>query len=160
MIGRIVAGFIAGMLSVLLVHQVIIFGLASVGWLPPTTRVYNMGPLATALPTVADAFKRLGFLGWPILFNSLFWGGLWGVLFALVHPRLPGGLVVLKGLLFGLLMVVFSNWLALPLIRGTPVFNDFFKAFDVWRLIPGALIVGGFGMGLGAFYGLFRRGAL
>ena len=154
MIGRILIGFIAAVISVLLVHQVIIMLLANSGFLPPTTRVYNMLPFAGAPTAITAAFKSLGLAGWPVLFNQLFWGGLWGVLFALVHPRIPGGLMLLKGLIFGLLIAIFSNWLVLPLIRGQAIF----QGGDVFALARGALISGGFGAGLGLFYGLLRRG--
>jgi hypothetical protein len=157
MAGRIVTGFIAAMLSVLLVHQVIILLLAQTGWLPPTTRVYNMAPLANALPPVAEAFKSMGFQGWPILFNSLFWGGLWGILFAVIHTRLPGGFMVVKGLLFGLLVLIVSNWIVLPLLRGQPLFAGFLIDYAWRRLVPGLCILGGFGTGLGFFYSLLRR---
>lgn len=159
--GRIVIGFVAGALAVLVFHQPIIWALVQGGVLPPTSRVYNMGPLATALPPVAEAFKSFGFGGWPILFNSMFWGGLWGALFGAIHHRLPGGPLILKGIIYGLIVVVVSNWILLPLIRGMLLGmpnNPFFAGFVPQRLMAGALIQAGFGAGLGLIYGLLRRG--
>ena len=56
--------------------------------------------------------------GVPRLVNNIFWGGLWGALFALIYEWIPGGMSWLKGLIFGLLIVVVSNWILLPLIKG------------------------------------------
>lgn len=165
---RLVIGFIAAMLSVLVFHQPIILLLSKIGLLPVTSVVYNMAPLANAPAVVANTLKGFGLTGWPILFNQLFWGGLWGVLFGAVHHRIPGGLMLIKGLIFGFLILLFSNWLLLPLIRGTLLglpnqayFANAFAggAFDYMRLVPGLMIQGAFGIGLGLFYGLMRRNA-
>lgn len=165
---RVIVGFIAGGLAVLLAHEPIIMLLVKNGILPATAVPYNMAPLARAPAAVTDAMKNLGFLGLPTLFNSVFWGGLWGVVFSLVHPRLPGGMMLIKGLIFGILVVIFSNWLILPFIRGTllglPNISYFAGAItqnplrvDWMRLLPSLLILSGFGTGLGLIYGLLRR---
>jgi hypothetical protein len=95
--------------------------------------------------------------GVPRLANNVFWGGLWGVLFALVYDWIPGGLAWLKGLIFGLFIVVVSNWILLPLIKGQ-IFGQpnqvLFSAWNQERMLAVALIVGGFGLGLGIIYGL------
>jgi hypothetical protein len=154
MFGRILLGFVAAMLAVLAFHQPMILALSTQGQLPPTVKAFNMGPMAAAPAAVADLFKTFGFGGWPVLFNTLFWGGLWGALFGLVQSRLPGGMMIIKGLIFGLLILVFSNWLALPLLRGQPIFGGYVPQ----RMLVSALISGSFGLGLGLIYGLLRRG--
>jgi hypothetical protein len=151
--GRLLTGFVAAMLSVLLFHQPTIAILKAAGMLPPTSQIYNMAPLGNALPAVAGLFKSIGFGGWPTLFNQLFWGGLLGALFGLIHHKLPGGLMLLKGLVFGLIVVVLSNWLLVPLIKGQPIFAGFVPQ----RLMAGAIIQAAFGTGLGLIYGLMRR---
>lgn len=165
---RLVIGFIAAMLSVLVFHQPIILLLSKIGLLPATAVVYNMAPLANAPALVANTLKGFGLTGWPILFNLLFWGGLWGALFGAIHQRIPGGLMLIKGLIFGLLILVLSNWLLLPFIRGSLLglpnqayFANAFAGgkFDAMRLLPGLLIQGGFGIGVGLFYSLMRRDA-
>jgi hypothetical protein len=95
----------------------------------------------------------------PRLVNNIFWGGLWGVLFALLYDWVPGGVAWLKGLIFGLFIVVVSNWLLLPLIKGQ-VFGQpnqiLFGGWNPQRMIIPLAIVGGFGLGLGLIYGLMR----
>jgi hypothetical protein len=81
-------------------------------------------------------------------------------LFALIYNRLPGGWSWLKGLIFGLLIVLISNWTMLPLIRQY-AFNyppqPLFGGMNQQAMIATVLIVGGFGLGLGIIYGLFAR---
>jgi len=95
----------------------------------------------------------------PRLFNNFFWGGLWGALFALIYDWIPGGMAWLKGLIFGLFIVVVSNWFLLPLIRaryfgiGDPAF---FAGLNPQRMLITIAIVGGFGLGLGIIYGLIK----
>jgi hypothetical protein len=140
-IGRIVLGFVAAAISVVVVHETIIYGLTQAGWIRGTG--WGMQPIPP--------------WGVPRLINNIFWGGLWGVLFALVYDWVPGGMAWLKGLIFGLFIVVVSNWILLPLIKGQ-VFGQanqvLFNAWDGWRMLMVACIVGGFGLGLGIIYGL------
>jgi hypothetical protein len=143
-LGRIVLGFIAAALSVLIVHEGVIYLLAAGGFIP--NRAWSMTPAVAPW-------------GVPRLVNNVFWGGLWGVLFALLYERIPGGMAWLKGLIYGLLIVVISNWLLVPLIKGRffgvgeqALFND----FNTQRMLIVAAIVGGFGLGLGIIYGLMR----
>ena len=149
-VGRIVLGFIAGAISVLIVHQTIIYVLGMYGMtrsVPWSMRPLGYGPAAWI----------------PIIGNSLFWGGLWGVVFALAYNVVPGGWSWLKGLIFGLCGLIVSNWIFLPLIRQhvfnyppQPLFSGF-NGSNFMVLWPGILILGGFGLGLGIIYGLLAR---
>ncbi len=148
--GRMLLGFIAAAISVLVVHQTIIYGLSFAGLtrsVPWTLRPIGYGPVPWL----------------PLLANSVFWGGLWGALFGALYDRLPGGASWLKGLVFGILVVVISNWILLPLIRQY-VFNMprqvLFAGYTGSNpnvLLPGFLILAGFGLGLGIIYGLIAR---
>src|SRR5262245_60887870 len=100
-LGRIVLGFVTEAISVIIVHEGIIYLLNAQGFIP--SRGWSMTP---AIPP----------WGVPRLANNVFWGGLWGVLFALLYNWIPGGMAWLKGLIFGLFIVVVSNWILLPLI--------------------------------------------
>ncbi len=142
-LGRATLGFIAAAISVVFVHETIIYALTEAGMIRGTP--WGMQPIPP----------------WsvPRLFNSIFWGGLWGVLFALLYEWLPGSTTWLKGLIYGLLIVVISNWIFLPLIKDR-VFGQpnqvLFSGFDPQRMLVVAIIVGGFGLGLGIIYGLMR----
>jgi hypothetical protein len=140
--GRIVLGFVAAALSVAIVHEGIIFLLTNYGVIRGTA--WGMQPIPP--------------WGVPRLLNNVFWGGLWGVLFALVYDRIPGHAAWLKGLLFGLFIVVVSNWILLPLIKrlfGQPN-QVLFSGWDPQRMLVVVCIVGGFGLALGIVYGVLR----
>jgi len=143
MITRIVLGFIAAAIAVAVVHEGIIYGLTQAGWIRGAA--WGMQPIPP--------------WGVPRLFNNIFWGGLWGALFALLYDWLPGGMAWLKGLIYGLLIVVVSNWILLPLVKGQ-IFGQpnqvLFSAWDPWRMLIVAIIVGGYGLALGIIYGLIR----
>jgi hypothetical protein len=149
-LGRAALGLVAGALSVLLVHQTVVYLLTAFGLIRGVP--WNLQPLGYGLlPKI------------PILANGMFWGGMWGVVFALVYRLLPGGASWLKGLIFGVLVVILSNWIFLPLIRhhvfgfpAQPLFAGF-NGSNPMVLLPGFLILTGFGLGLGIIYGLIAR---
>lgn len=140
-------GFVAAAIAVVTAHQAIVYALAlpSVGLLPPTTQAWSTRPYGPfSVPTIA---------------NSIFWGGLWGALFGLIWDKLPGGAMWLKGLIFGLIITVISNWTLLPLIRrALGVTNAaqiaLFSGGDPKRMLAVALILGGFGAMTGLVYSL------
>ena len=144
-VGRnLIMGFIAAAIAVLTVHQLMYVLVTQLG-------------LAKLEPW---SMKGVAPYNVPTIVNAMFWGGLWGALFGLIHDKLPGGMFWLKGLIYGLLIVVLSNWLLLPLIKGNifGVPNQvLFAGGNTQRLIAGALILGGFGTALGVIYGLINR---
>lgn len=149
-VGRMALGFIAAAISVLIFHQGIVYLLTMYGLARGVP--WNMRPLG------------YGPVPWvPLIVNSVFWGGFWGAVFGLFYNVLPGGRSWLKGLIFGILVVIFSNWLFLPLIRQylfgyppQPLFSGF-NGSNPMVLLPGFLILSGFGLGLGIIYGLIAR---
>jgi hypothetical protein len=126
------------------VHETIIYALTQFGMIRGTA--WGMQPIPP--------------WGVPRLINNIFWGGLWGVLYAWLHDRIPGGASWLKGLIYGLAIVIVSNWMLLPLIKGR-VFGQanqvLFSGWDPQRMLATVIIIGGFGIGLGVIYGLIAR---
>lgn len=106
MTGRAVLGFVAGALSVLTFHQGMIGVLHAthvIAWRPfPISRVPPFGV--------------------PLVFDLAFWGGLWGALFALVAPRLPGTHWV-QGIGLGIAANLVA-WFVIPPLRGHPVTHN------------------------------------
>jgi hypothetical protein len=134
----VVAGFIAGALSVLVFHQLGFFLAAELGYGRPN--LYNMRPVPP--------------WGVPTIVSQAFWGGLWGIVGACVVTRLPG---ILKGplgwILLSITLVLAVNWFLVPSIKGTPIGGG-------WRLpnvvvVPIVYATWGFGMWL--FYTLARK---
>jgi hypothetical protein len=139
-----VLGFIAAAISVVLVHESIILLLTKFEVIRGT-------------PWSMDGVPPWGV---PKLINNIFWGGLWGVLFALVYEWIPGGMAWLKGLIFGIFIVVVSNWTLLPLIKGQ-VFGQanqvLFGGWNPTRMLVVLSILGGFGLALGIIYRLLQQ---
>ena len=138
---KIIAGFIAGALATVLLHQAMYWALLKFGVKLPGAP-WNMAPAPEAY-------------GLPILFNQMFWGGLWGVVFAFMIDYVPGP-NLLKGFLFGCIFpMLIGSWLVVALIKGRPILQGFLTDGDIWRLRPGFLLNGiAFGLGLGLLYPL------
>lgn len=130
-------GFLAGALAVPLFHQVMVLILH----------------LAGQVPNFPWSTRPVPPFNVPQLLNQMFWGGLWGALFALVVEAMPGRNLWLKGMIFGLLGPwLIGNGLLVPLIKGGPLLFGFSPP----RMIIGALIGTAFGLGLALIYGLLQ----
>ncbi|MFZ1105488.1 MAG: hypothetical protein WAN86_21970 [Hyphomicrobiaceae bacterium] len=142
-LGRIALGFIAAVIAVIVAHEAIIYGLTQAGLVRGTA--WGMRPIPP--------------WGVPRLVNNMFWGGLWGVLFALAYDWVPGRKAWLKGLIYGLFIAVVGSWVLVPLIKGR-VFGQpgqvLFGGLNPSRMLSAIIIVGGFGLALGAIYDLLR----
>ncbi len=142
---RLAAGFIAGALAVLIFHQGMYFIMAQFG-VPLRGAPWRMTPMAP--------------LGVPVLLNAMFWGGLWGMVFAAICDHLPGRQAWLKGLIFGILFpMLLGSWLIVSLIKGRPVFaGAFVNGFNPMALRAGFLLNGvAFGIGLGLLYAALAK---
>ena len=97
----ILLGFIAGALSVAIFHQLTI----------ATLNGFNFGGVWRMAPGVAP-------LGIPPIFNQMFWGGMWGIVFAAITPMLPRGIGYLVcGFLFGAIVLALAGWYLVPFIK-------------------------------------------
>jgi hypothetical protein len=97
-------GFIAGALAVVTFHQVMVLILSSVGLIQ--SRVYAM--------------RGVPPFGVPTILNQMFWGGLWGLLFAAVGDTLPRWPLLLLGFSFGVLGPVLASWFVVAPLQGHP----------------------------------------
>lgn len=127
-------GFLAGALAVPIFHQSMVLALHLVGLTP------NFPWSVRPIPP----------FNVPTIVNQMFWGGLWGALFAATLAYIPGRELWLKGAIFGLLGPwLIGNGILLPLIKGGPLLFGFAPA----RMI-GAWVGIAFGIGLGLLLGL------
>ena len=103
---RVLFGFTAGFLATLTFIQLSLWALWSAGIAP-------FGPFTMV------ATKPFGV---PAVVSSAFWGGIWGILFALVERRFPahGGYWVVAFLFGAVLLSLFLLLVVLPL-KGSPV---------------------------------------
>lgn len=127
----IVIGFIAGALGVLIFHQI-------AGWF-----------ISGRIPW--SNWNPIPPFGVPGIVNSAFWGGLWGIVFALVASRFPKGVAFFfAAALFGAIGPTLVSWFVVPLIKGGVL-----GPRGVWY--NGPLINGAWGLGTGVFLVLLRR---
>ena len=136
---RLAIGFAAGFLAVLVFHQLAIATMHGLGWTgnPP----YRWDPV--------------GPFGVPRVINLAFWGGVWGIVFALVANLLTrrAAAFLAAGFVFGVVGPSFFGWFVLAPLRGQAVAQG-------WQIVPllrGAVINGMFGLGVAFFLLLAER---
>jgi hypothetical protein len=133
----LVLGFIAGALAVGTFHQVMVLILSSVGLIQ--SRVYAM--------------RGVPPFGVPTILNQMFWGGLWGLLFAAVGDTLPRWPLLLLGFSFGVLGPVLASWFVVAPLKGTPIAAGWVPQ----RMLASLLINGFWGIGVALIYAGLRR---
>jgi hypothetical protein len=135
---RLILGFVAGILAVAIFHQLMVFVLGQTGLIPGG--VYSM--------------KAVDPLGVPTIVSQMFWGGVWGVVYALIADRLFATWpLVLAGLVFGLLGPVLFGWTLVAFLKG----NALFGGWNPTRMLASVLINGCFAIGLALIYTGLRR---
>jgi hypothetical protein len=134
-------GFLAGAVSVLVFHQGALGLLHGIGLTarPP----YSMAPTAP--------------WGVPQLWSLAFWGGIWGIVLALVFWRVArGARLILSAVVFGAVFPTLVAWFIVAPLKGLPMAGG-------GQLAPMAtalLINGAWGLGVGlalALLGLLSR---
>ncbi|HEY9548930.1 MAG TPA: hypothetical protein VIR45_05465, partial [Kiloniellaceae bacterium] len=125
---RLGIGFVAGFFSVLIFQMAAIAILQAAG---------------VAFPFAAWSLEPVPPLAVPLSLSAAFWGGLWGVVYALLEPRLTARLGWLAGgLVFGALPVLVLWFVVLPL-KGLPVGGGFTLA----GVLVGIVVHAAFGLG-------------
>jgi hypothetical protein len=129
---RLFFGFIAGFLATLIFHQL-------------TLAVLWNAKLAPFPPFITAATPPFGV---PVVVSLAFWGGIWGIVFALVHGAFPSraGYWLVSFLFGALLPSAFALLVVLPL-KGKPLGGGWHPPL----LITAFLINGAWGIGTGLF---------
>ncbi|MBM3598508.1 MAG: hypothetical protein FJX35_09865 [Alphaproteobacteria bacterium] len=134
---NLLRGFLAGALAVFIFHQLTIFVLGQFGL--TSGQIYS--------------FQGVPPLGVPRILNAAFWGGLWGVVFALVALRLPLGRTYwLSGFALGC-MATLVAWFIVAPIKG----NLAAAGWVPTRMMTSIIIHGMFGVGVAVFYAVLDR---
>ncbi|HET6492293.1 MAG TPA: hypothetical protein VFG44_04895 [Burkholderiales bacterium] len=132
---KLVIGFIAGFLAVLIFHQPVLFLLTVVGFSKAAT--YSMHATAP--------------FGVPQVLSLSFWGGLWGIVFALVEGRFPRGAAYwIVAFLFGAIFPTLVAWFVAAPLKGQPMAGG----WDAYRMMTGLIINGAWGVGTALFFAL------
>jgi hypothetical protein len=133
---RIAVGFVAGFLAVLTFQSGLIAILHAAGAVP-----FAPWSLAPVPP-----------FGVPRSLSAAFWGGLWGIAYALLEPRLTARLGWWAGgLAFGAVLPVLVLWFVVLPLKGQPVGGG----FGASRVLLTVVIHAAFGLGTAV---IFRAG--
>jgi phosphotransferase system glucose/maltose/N-acetylglucosamine-specific IIC component len=137
-LSRPVAGFIAGFLGVLIFHQLMLGLLHLIGL--TAGQPFSMRPIPP--------------FGLPAVLSSAFWGGVWGIVFAMVHQRFPRGSAYwVAAFLFGAIFPTLVSWFIVLPMKGMPVGNGWQPA----GMLTGFLVNGAWGLGTGFFLSRLPR---
>ncbi|HEY5867731.1 MAG TPA: hypothetical protein VI542_19595 [Candidatus Tectomicrobia bacterium] len=132
-------GFLAGALAVVVFHQGMVFVLNTVG----------------LIQSAVYATRGVPPYGVPTILNQMFWGGLWGLLFAAIADSLPSWPLLLLGAIFGILGPVLAGWFVVAPLKGNPLAAGWVPQ----RMLAGLLINGCWGIGMVLMYAELRRWA-
>jgi len=138
---RAALGFLAAVLSVLTFHQ----GMWALLW------------AAGLLPRAPYPMTPTGPLGVPVIVNLCFWGGIYGLAYGVVLPRLPRAPAWLLGLGLGLLAAL-VGWFVVAPLKGLPAASG----WNGLAMLRSVLINGSWGIGTGLILAalLGRRSAV
>jgi hypothetical protein len=138
-------GFIAGAIATVTVHELISYALLQQGLfgrVPWSLDPVAVGPLAD--------------LGIPQIASDMFWGGIWGAIFALIWGDPPQGALSFKGAALGIVgPAIIGVFTLVPLL--TSKFPLFFGG-EVDMIWPVLVILAGFGAATGWLYGFLTSG--
>jgi len=133
---RALIGFVAGFVTVLTFFQL---GMLLLYWL---------GAVSDPPPDMTPTRP----FGVPTLISGAFFGGLWGILFALLEPRFPRGIGYwITALLFGAVILDLGLWFVVAPLKG---FSMGF-GFELRDVAIAIFLQSIWGIGMGILYRLF-----
>jgi hypothetical protein len=132
----LVAGFVAGAIGVVLFHQAALAALHAAG----------------ITPGIAWSTAPAGPFGMPQFVSLAFWGGLWGVLAALLFRRLSGASLVAALVVFGAIAPTLVAWFVVAPLKGQPIAGGFKPA----AMMVGPIVNAAWGLGTGLVLAWFR----
>ena len=125
---KLLLGFGAGFIAVLLFHQPVLALLSQIGF--AKANVYSLNATAP--------------LGVPQVISLAFWGGVWGIVFAAVEGRFPrGSLYWIYAFAFGAIFPTVVAWFIVAPLKGLPMAGG----WQLNRMITGVVINGAWGLG-------------
>lgn len=125
---KLIVGFVAGFIAVLLFHQPALALLTQLGVAKAAT--YSLSATAP--------------FGVPQVVSLSFWGGVWGALFALVEHRVPpGARYWVYAFLFGAILPTLVAWFVVAPIKGQAIAGG----WQASRMFTGFVINGAWGLG-------------
>jgi hypothetical protein len=135
---RLIFGFLAGALAVVTFHQGATALLTALGAL--SSNLYSMRPVPP--------------FGVPQIISQAFWGGMWGIAFAAIAPRLRRDTSYwLAALILGALVLPLVSWFVVAPLKGQPIAAGWVPS----RMLLSVLINGAWGIGMAAIFSFLSR---
>lgn len=129
---RLLFGFIAGFFATLIFHQAAVYGLGQLHIAP--FGAFNVHPTRP--------------FGIPAVLSLAFWGGIWGILYILIHKSFPSGSGYwLAAFLFGAIAPSLVALLVVMPMKGLPMGGGWHPPL----LLTAFLVNGAWGIGTGFF---------
>jgi hypothetical protein len=128
--------FVAGVIGVLVFHQLALALLHAAG----------------ITPGVAYSMKPTSPFGLPQFISLAFWGGVWGIVAALLFSRLSGGRLVAALVIFGAIAPTLVAWFVVAPLKGAPMAGGFKPA----AMMVGPIVNAAWGLGTGLILAWFR----
>jgi hypothetical protein len=133
----VLVGFVAGALSVVIFHQ----GTAAL--------LYGL-ELTKRAPFSLQPTQPFGV---PQLLSIAFWGGIWGMVFAVLFSRLDGAKLIIASLVFGAIFPTLVAWFVVAPLKGQPAAGGFVPM----AMLIGPIVNGAWGLGTGIGLALSGR---
>lgn len=130
-------GFVAGAIGVLVFHQLALAALHAAG----------------ITPGVAYSTKITSPFGVPQFLSLAFWGGVWGIVAALLFGRLWGGSLIVALVIFGAIAPTLVAWFVVAPLKGAPVAGGFKPA----AMMVGPIVNAAWGLGTGLVLAWFQH---
>ncbi|HEX9163436.1 MAG TPA: hypothetical protein VF980_17145 [Thermoanaerobaculia bacterium] len=134
---RALLGFIAGFVSTLVFHQILLALLH----------------LAGVVPTGAWAMKPVPPFGVPSVISLAFWGGVWGAIMIPIIDRRRGGAYYAIAIVFGAILPTLVAWFLVAPLKHQPIASG----WNPKRMMIGPLVNGAWGFGTALLYRLVEK---
>lgn len=134
---RLVIGFVAGALGVLLFHQIVVLIFYAAGLIPFAP--YSLAPTAP--------------LGVPRFLSDTFWGGVWGIVLVLLMSRVRAADRLWVAALFGAVLLPLAYLLIVLPLKGAPAG----PLLTVRGIVFALVVNGAWGVGTFIFWRLGRH---
>jgi hypothetical protein len=135
----IIGAFVAGVIGVLIFHQIAFWIFNLVGVTPAAP--YNMAPTKP--------------LGVPVVLSLAFWGGVWAILMSWLMRGREGASYWWFALLFGAIVVTLGAWFLVPWLKGLPTVVE--RPLSI-AIIIGPIANGAWGIGTALVLKLLPQG--
>jgi len=134
---RVLVGFVAGFVAVLVFHQGVLWLLHHFGYVPNAP--WPMKPVPP--------------FGIPAVISLAFWGGVWGaIMMPLIHRR-RGAAFWIAAIVFGAIVPTLAAWFIVAPLKHMPIAGG-------WKpktMMIGPIVNGAWGLGTALVYRLFIK---